>query len=373
MNNQDKFFEQPLTSSIAQELIQELFVGQTSEKQQIVEAVDELHTERGGKPSTATGHHPVTLALSAMKQSGLVKNPKRGSWFILPQIKTLSDFVKWAEQFRYKNYVFRGVSNATYKIEASAARGLKEKEGRKKTAKHLKIIQEMVEDARVQGHGEEDGKSLSDLDLLAELQHREARTCLIDFSRNPLVALWMACRKSSSGEADGKVSVVDISNQLTFQSVDFDSSQEQKVGDFFEWDDQKGYQLYHWQPKYQSNRMLAQQSIFLFGGAEIEPATECIILENSKQNIRTSLENAAGITEMTLFPDFEGFTRYYTQYKERVESDPQDYLTRSLDAFSEKNMDAAIDYCTQGILLRPQDNNLLVRLYVNMSIVPLPI
>ena len=136
--------------------------------------------------------------------------------------------MKWAEQFRYKNYVFRGVSNATYKIEASAARGLNQKEGRSKTERHLKINEEMIESARVQGHGEKDGKSLSDLDLLAELQHREARTCLIDFSQNPLVALWMACREGSSGGANGKVSVVDISNQLTFQSVDFDSSQEKK-------------------------------------------------------------------------------------------------------------------------------------------------
>ena len=41
---------------------------------------------------------------------------------------------------------------------------------------------------------EEMGRQLSDLEILAELQHFGAATCLIDFSRSALVALWFACQ-----------------------------------------------------------------------------------------------------------------------------------------------------------------------------------
>ena len=50
MNNQDG---QVLTPSVAQELIVELFAGATVQKQEIVRAVDEAHTERGGQAPTA--------------------------------------------------------------------------------------------------------------------------------------------------------------------------------------------------------------------------------------------------------------------------------------------------------------------------------
>ena len=82
MNNQYEYAEKPLTPSIAEKLIQELFAGQTVEKREIMRIVDETHSERGGRPSRARFHHPVTLALSKMKRSGLLDNPSRGIWII---------------------------------------------------------------------------------------------------------------------------------------------------------------------------------------------------------------------------------------------------------------------------------------------------
>ena len=64
MNSQDG---QVLTPSVAQELIVELFAGATVQKQEIVRAVDEAHTERGGQPLAAGANRPVTQALSRMK------------------------------------------------------------------------------------------------------------------------------------------------------------------------------------------------------------------------------------------------------------------------------------------------------------------
>ncbi len=290
------------------------------------------------------------------------------------RVKTLKSFIEWAEQFKDGEYVFRGVSNVKYPIEASTYRRLKDKDGnfRKQeydTPEKLhKINEEMLEDARRQGHGRRDGEPLKDLDLLAELQHRGAATCLIDFTKNPLVALWMACREGARGNANGKVYAVDISSQLTYQPVTFQLSQKKDIDHFFQRDENGRYKLYQWQPKYQNSRMFAQQSIFLFGGAEIESAAECIVFKKSKESIQNSLKKLVGVTEGILFPDFDGFASQRAQSEPYIEPDPQSYLQRGHDAYRENKIDEAIDYFTQGISLQPQDKDLLVHLYLNRAL-----
>lgn len=83
MNNQYEYFEKPLTPGIAKKLIQELFAGQTVQKQEIMRVVEETHQERGGLPSQAQRNNPVTLALYDMGQKGEASNPdKSGNWLI---------------------------------------------------------------------------------------------------------------------------------------------------------------------------------------------------------------------------------------------------------------------------------------------------
>ncbi len=287
-------------------------------------------------------------------------------------VRTLKSFIAWVEQFNDGEYVFRGVSNVKYPIEASTYRRLKDKDGNFRKQEYdtpeklLKINEEMLEDARRQGHGRRDGEPLKDLDLLAELQHRGAATCLIDFTKNPLVALWMACREGARGNANGKVYAVDISSQLTFQPVTSQLSQEKDIDHFFQRDENGEYRLYQWQPNYQKTRMLAQQSIFLFGGTKIEPAAECIVFKNSKQTIRNSLEKSVGITEGILFPDFDGFANQRTQNKAYIEPDPQYYFQRGLDASRERKIDEAIDYYSKGISLKP-NNHVLAFFYMGRA------
>ena len=54
------------------------------------------------------------------------------------RVKTLSGFMKWAEQFNDGQYLFRGVTRDTYKIEASTYRRLQNEEDRN-SANLLKI------------------------------------------------------------------------------------------------------------------------------------------------------------------------------------------------------------------------------------------
>ena len=114
--------------------------------------------------------------------------------------RTLNKFIDWTARFKDGQYLFRGVTQEKYGIVASACRRLP-KADQNNPSKLLKINQELIDKARGLGHDQRDGRQLTDLELLAELQHFGAATCLIDFSRNALVALWFACQTSSGGES----------------------------------------------------------------------------------------------------------------------------------------------------------------------------
>ena len=134
------------------------------------------------------------------------------------------EFIKWAEQFENGEYLFRGVPSACYSIEASFYRCLSET---KKTPEALlEINQDLIAEARHQGHDLKNGQKLQGLELLAELQHFGTATGLIDFTYNALVALWFACWKSPSEEnKNGKVVVLRRDGLEPLTKVDYNLSQ----------------------------------------------------------------------------------------------------------------------------------------------------
>ena len=283
------------------------------------------------------------------------------------RVKTLSGFMKWAEQFDSGQYLFRGVSNENYEIEASASRRLIDERDRT-PANLLEINKRIIDDARLQGHGQKNGERLYDLELLAELQHYGAATCLIDFTYSAQIALWMACQRGSKGTTDskvfnGKVFAVRSDDPIRFKKVTPESLQE-NLDYFFKASKRSGYPLYQWQPKQQNNRIIAQQSVFLFGGAQIESEAECTILKNSKESILISLEKSGGISEARMFPDFDGFANLRAHDRLYVEHDALGYLQRGIEAHKERKLDEAIKHYTKSIQLEP-DNLMLTRAYNN--------
>ena len=81
---------------------------------------------------------------------------------------TLIQFVKWVKQLVPGEYLFRGVPNETYGIQASAFRRPKNNRDFKK---FVEINKSLIEDACLQGLAEKNGRELEDLEILAELQH----------------------------------------------------------------------------------------------------------------------------------------------------------------------------------------------------------
>ncbi len=292
----------------------------------------------------------------------------------ISRITTLSGFLQWAEYpspYGGQYHVFRGVSYEKYLIEASTYR---RREYERYSQEHemqqigdsvnkaekpkrlLEINEEMIKDARSQGHGVKNGILLSDLDLLAELQHYGAATCLIDFTYNAAVALWFACQESSKGSVNGKVVAVDLSKS---KKVHYDLAKK-GIHDFFIQVEDNRYPLYHWRPENQNPRIMAQQSIFILGGAAIEIVGECIIPKDSKQDLLISLQKSLGITESTLFPDFEGFARQRAHNKIYTPSDARDYIHHYVTALFNNRIDDAIAYCTEGISLKPRNRHLAI-------------
>ena len=362
-----------LVPSIAEQLIVELFAGQTKELNEIKTKVEEIHASRGGLPHTAK-IHPVERALGNLKRDEKAEKPPLVYWKIHATkeqtttentIKTLDEFIAWANRFDEGEYVFRGVPNKAYKIQASAYR--RPEENDRNFEKFLNINKDLIKAARQRGYDQKDRTEWNELDILVELQHFRAATCLIDFSFSAQVALWFACQQEQKKEKNGglvnsdnlphgKVSAVKIKQpKYTEIDPDFMNDEGEKRIDFFLKEDTK---LYYLQPKFQNNRIIAQQSVLLFGNYEIDADKECFIEGGGKDKILTDLQRTTGYTEERLFPDFEGFAWVNRQAATYTATTFQAYKDLGQYAYEKKQYKNAIDYFTQALDIEPNNAEL---------------
>ena len=169
----------------------------------------------------------------------------------------------------------------------------------------------LLSDAKMQWHHRRDGKELQDLELTAELQHYEAATCLIDFTRNPLLALWFACggfSSSKNGDKEGAIVAFEAGEPSECKTID-SGDIEKSIDELLQ--PEGGIKKpYVWNPSQgQNTRITAQQSAFVFGRTAIEIAPSHVCYVGDKENILKKL-SACGITKKSLFSgDFDGFAR----------------------------------------------------------------
>ena len=233
------------------------------------------------------------------------------------------------------NYAYRGQKNADWDVESGALRRIEETNPQAKKTTPSKEKEdfisyhekELLEPARMDGYGDGDGRPLYDLELLAKLQHHGAATCLIDFTRNFLVAMWFACQPHK--EKDGKIFILKTSDEknllsleekdlekkvrsiLTFQTRDEDSSSKETTILSLpkpSW--------WHWSPQGLDQRILKQESLFVFGQTKIKKMLlQWIKIKNKhKKKILKELDRL-GITERTLFKDLPGFAESHGRNK----------------------------------------------------------
>ena len=274
----------------------------------------------------------------------------------LTLVKSINEFMEWASQFNQGGFLFRGVTNEEYDISASAYRRLKngDENGDVKFEKFVQINRGLIRDVRLQDMDWENGRKLRDLEILAELQHFRAATCLIDFTYNALIALYFACyQESENSTRCGKIVAVRADQGHKFREVTLELL-EKDIDYFFLGNKGEGHQqFYKWQPPHQNSRIIAQQSIFLFGTVEIDPDKGCIILGSKKQEIRKSLEQVHGINEAMLFPDFEGFARQHRQGVQYTQLAVSQYRKIGIQKIEKGKFEEAIDAFNEAIKIDP--------------------
>ena len=271
------------------------------------------------------------------------------------QIKSVSDFGEWVAQHGKRGVLYRGLADSEYQLESSLYRRLQSPKREISQDIFIRALDNLIKIAKREKHDRKDGHVLSDLELLSNLQHYGAATCLIDFTRNPLVALWFACQphnKTENGEtnpADGKIVAVNANHPEKFGIAEGG----EEIENFFS--DKK---LWKWIPPKQNHRIVAQQSVFVLGQSVIpedEMLASCIISHKTKDSILLELQDRYGISAESLFCDFPGFAReVHGHDKKYHEWTVEDYFQFGLDNQQKGNYAAAIKDYDQAIILNPQ-------------------
>lgn len=278
----------------------------------------------------------------------------------LTLVPSINGFIEWASQFNQGGYLFRGVTNEKYDISASAYRRLintDESQGGRDVnfEKFIQINSGLIRNVRQQDMDWKNGRKLRDLEILAELQHFRAATCLIDFTYNALIALWFACYQDSENATTcGKVVAVRTDQGHLFRDVTLELL-ERDIDYFFLGNTGERQQLYKWKPPHQNSRIIAQQSIFLFGAVEIDPDQVCIILGSKKREICESLEQVHGINEAMLFSDFEGFARQHGHGVPYTDLAASEYRDCGVQKIKEGKFEEAIDAFNEAINIEPRE------------------
>lgn len=232
-------------------------------------------------------------------------------------ISTVSDFLACLDENEGASpaeCLYRGQADSEWKVNCSAVRRLEAHAGQRIVPQvighalvgYLAIL--LNEGSQYIGTCPELPIGCSELDLLVQLQHQGAATGLIDFTLNPLVALWFAC--AGHPEKDGAVYVLSRSNT---QVVDEIEAQERGLLNYF-------YQAgarelserpYLLLPKTAHGRPASQQSVFILGVPFIWPAAvkKAVIDRNAKEHLLVELRTVHSLTEDSLFADFSGYAQ----------------------------------------------------------------
>ena len=143
-----------------------------------------------------------------------------------------------------------------------------------------------------------------DLYALAYCQHHGAKTNLIDFTSNPLIALWFAC----AGEKEQKKDAAVVYIENSFEMVNENSN----LGDLL-LPYKRSITPTIFIPPYFDRRIIAQQSILLLlpSGKMIAHEYRSVVIKaEAKPEILKKLREI-GISRNVLFPDVTGFFEWY--------------------------------------------------------------
>ena len=248
----------------------------------------------------------------------------------LPKIKvnSVDEFLAEVKGIKRNNYtecLFRGLPNSEWIIKSTAS--LRFETGfyygtkfdyEQDIGREFRYNQVLITDYRHKSFSKDNKSEIAqtDLGILAQLRHYGAATSLIDFTKNPLVALWFACNEESQSiNKDGAVYTLGIRNRDDFIHIySAEQLREYTIREIFS----RSYssspyidRCFYWQPGHLNERISAQSSYFVIGSKnlqrEVEENKVIHINGHAKVRILAELSDVHNINRLSLFPDISGF------------------------------------------------------------------
>lgn len=219
-------------------------------------------------------------------------------------------------------------------------------------ANYVNILRDMIKTAK-RHFPDKYQEEMSDLDILADIQHNGGATCLVDFSKNVLTALWFACNADT--DADGFVYCYDVMHDIIVNDcLSYIKDESQPVESLLA-------QTYRetnicsdvdtrfciWEPSSRNNRIIRQDSVFVFGMEKFivkDHGIEIIRIDaDKKECILLAMEAFFNVSEDTIFNDSIGFAhanRKTIPYRKLEIS----AYTRGFDDMINGNYGAALEF-----------------------------
>ena len=272
----------------------------------------------------------------------------------------MAEFRGWVTKNGGENMLYRGLADKGQKAEASLHRRLRGKsEFDLPKTEFIQASEYLVGQAKLRGYARDPAGEWKDLQLMGRLQHYGAATCLIDFTRNPLVALWFACQPSNqeddnakeSNDADGKVVAVDSSDPDKYKTVQLEHL-DYSLEDFMTADN-----LWKWRPENLESRVIAQHSEFIFGDSVVLTDEHITIPFALKADILRELAKN-DISEERLFPDFYGFAQINAHDRSyRYRDSANNYASLAAQAAQSGDYQGAIHWYSVAIMKDPTNSS----------------